>query len=108
MVDDLLFEVLPIDEERDTLRLVGELDLSRADALREALARTNGTGTVTLDLAELTYIDSTGLHVLMEHLGTGASPTIRLLNVSPTVRRVFEITALDAHPRLEIIGDHVG
>ena len=48
------------------LHLSGELDLCSAPALRIALeGPTSRGGTVGLDLADLTYMDSTGIHVIL-------------------------------------------
>ena len=49
------------------IRVIGELDLSTAPRLREMLVELAGNGTVdvTLDLAEMSFIDSTGVSVLV-------------------------------------------
>jgi len=45
----------------------GELDIATAPELTRLLARLRAHGhTVTLDLAEMTFIDSTGLSALMD------------------------------------------
>jgi anti-sigma B factor antagonist len=58
------------DRNRDgyRLRLIGELDLSNADAFAEELDRAQNTGAeeIILDIEQLKFIDSTGLGVLVE------------------------------------------
>ena len=79
------------------VRLLGELDMATADRLREALVRLgDGTELVTVDLSELTFIDSTGLSVLISALKRvrqqGGDMALR--SPSPGTRKVLEITGL--------------
>ena len=100
-MQDAYFDIIRADDA-STLRLVGELDLATAPVLREALRAVNGKP-VTLDLADLTFIDSTGLHVIVQFAGsTDGSGRVRLVNVSPEIARIFDITSLSDHARLEI------
>ena len=46
------------------LRLEGELDLATAPLLKEALGDLGSEREVHLDLALLTFLDSSGLHVI--------------------------------------------
>jgi anti-anti-sigma factor len=58
---------------------------------------------VHLDLALLTFLDSSGLHVIMalarSHDG---NRSVVLLNPSTAVRRGLEIAGIDQHPAVEI------
>ena len=56
--------LVPLESPLTGFRLIGELDISTALGLKAAL---DGLpqGSVTLDLAELTFIDSSGLHAIM-------------------------------------------
>jgi len=79
-----------------TLRLVGELDLVTAPSLRDELSRHQARGLRTvLDLSGVTFLDSTGLVLLMEaareHSKDGWSLALRR-NLSPSVARLFEVT----------------
>ena len=97
------FTCEPLDGGHHGLRLRGELDLASAPKLRAACDGLNGDRQVTLDLAELTFIDSTGLHALVQCAsGNGAAGPVILRNVSPPIFRLLHITGLDASPRLEI------
>ncbi len=79
------------------LVLHGELDIATAPELVEILHRMRRQNhAVVLDLAEITFMDSTGLTTLMDaHLaaeGNGWSFEIR--RASPAVRRVFDLAGV--------------
>jgi anti-sigma B factor antagonist len=82
------------------VRLAGELDLYNAHLVREALLGTlrDSPARIVVDLSEVTFIDSTGLGVLIEarsKLGDSA----RFLLAAPGLeaRRALAITGLDRH-----------
>jgi anti-sigma B factor antagonist len=78
------------------LHLSGELDLCSAPALTAALeGPTKRGGTIGLDLTDLTYMDSTGIHVILNtvHL-LGERGRLVLYNPSSMVRRLIEICGL--------------
>ena len=75
----------------------GELDIATAPELVEMLRRLRHYGhAVTVDLAEVTFMDSTGLTTLMDaHLAAennGWSFGIR--RASPAVHRVFDLAGV--------------
>ncbi len=74
----------------------GELDIATAPALRECLESLDGQ-VVTLDLADVTFLDSGALAVLVdawkERQDTGGEVILRA--VQPAQMRVFEVTGLD-------------
>jgi anti-anti-sigma factor len=80
-------------------QVVGELDLGSAEVLRTAIVP-NGEVCLTLDLSELTFIDSSGLHALEKLAGTERMLVLR--GPTANVRRVFEIVGLDQHPCISI------
>lgn len=55
------------DEGRVTIQLAGELDLSQGDNFREELARAEALepSALVVDLRGVTFMDSTGLRVLL-------------------------------------------
>jgi len=77
---------------------VGELDVNTAPDLREHLARivNGGARQITVDLAEVTFVDSTALSVLVSALKRlrHDDGDLTLASPNPSVRRVFEITGL--------------
>jgi anti-sigma B factor antagonist len=83
---------------RVVVRLSGELDIASYLALDEALRtfQLDGRPNVTVDLSGLTFMDSTGLRVLLEaHLRTKISGGSLVIRRGPrTVQRVFEISGV--------------
>lgn len=80
----------------------GELDLSVAKAFEDELrkALSNGTSAVVLDLAQVTFIDSTGLRALIrmaeETRHNGERLRIRR-DLSPPVKRLLDLTSCGDH-----------
>jgi anti-sigma B factor antagonist len=78
--------------------LEGELDIASRDEFREVLADAeDGDGSqLVLDLGGLTFIDSSGLHVVAGAVDRAARQGRRLAIVRPggLVSRVFEIARL--------------
>jgi anti-sigma B factor antagonist len=71
----------------------GELDIATAPELQELLDEHSGP--LTLDLRDLDFIDSTGLHLL---LGAQADPGTELRIVAgPEVHRVFDLAGVRRH-----------
>ena len=93
-----------VDGDPLRIRLIGELDRSTGPLLQQGLEEA-ANGRVILDLAELTFIDSTGLHVIAKFMGSGNGSHVVLANMRPEVARVFEIVGLGGHPRLELERD---
>jgi anti-sigma B factor antagonist len=77
------------------LRVHGEVDLETAPRLRAELARHLHTGVVvSLHLGDVTFMDSSGLHVLLASLRRASlvGSELRLVEVSRRVQRLLEIT----------------
>lgn len=99
----------PLDNPVHGLRLIGELDLATVRYLKEACDGLEGEGPVTLDLSEVTFVDSTGLHALVLYAReNNAHGPLILANPSGFVLRVMQIMKLDGHPALEIRMDGHG
>ena len=82
-----------------TLRLVGELDISNTQDLRDcftALVKA-GQDRIVVDLSELDFIDSMGLGALVGGLKRlrGVGGEFLLKDPSPRVLKVLELTGLD-------------
>jgi anti-sigma B factor antagonist len=84
------------------LKLIGEVDLATAPQLRDALAELS-TSEIVLDLSELTFMDSSGLGVLLTFAGTrnGNGPVV-LLDPPPSIERVLAIAELERHPNIQL------
>jgi anti-sigma B factor antagonist len=85
-------------EERTLVTLSGELDASTASFLYDKLSdlEVEDTHNVVLDLAQVTFMDSTGLAVIVtEHKRLRhADGTLTIFSPPSSVRRLFEITGL--------------
>jgi anti-sigma B factor antagonist len=85
-------------EQRTLVTLSGELDASTASALYDKLSdlEVQDTHNVVLDLAKVTFMDSTGLAVIVtEHKRLQHSEgALTIFSPPSSVRRLFEITGL--------------
>jgi anti-sigma B factor antagonist len=103
LTDHLREPVVAAVEEQDhavVVRLVGELDLYNAGELRETLddVCARRPGRVVVDLSEVTFIDSTGLGVLVEARSKLPDrKTFVLSQPQPETRRALEISGLSRH-----------
>ena len=80
--------------------LAGECDMSEAPRLAAALRQAGErAGVVQVDLSDLDFLDSSGLHVLYRASSELAAMRSRLVLVSPTdaIRRVLQIAGLEDH-----------
>jgi anti-sigma B factor antagonist len=82
----------------------GELDLSNAEELREALDRAAGYSLVLIDLSECEFIDSTGLSIIIhaDNAMKEESRHLALFGVSNQVHRAIEIMGL---PQMGLVFD---
>ena len=78
------------------IALGGELDMAAAPALREELDRVeqDGVAAVMLDLRDLTFIDSSGLHVFLQAKNRARlnGHRVILVGATPLAERLFELT----------------
>jgi anti-sigma B factor antagonist len=80
------------------LRLKGEIDLSSAELVTDGLAKCAGQGLtdMVIDATGVTFMDSTGLHALVEGKRLVHEEGIRIYLVpSPQMRRVLEMVFPD-------------
>ncbi len=88
-------------------RLIGELDASNVTSLSEALQpEIDRGGDLTLDLAGLAFMDSTGIQVLVR-TAQGLEGRGNLILVSPgtLVRRILELIPVQKLDNVQIVGD---
>jgi anti-anti-sigma factor len=97
------FQVVP--SGAGAFKLVGDLDLETVASFESALAgATSGAnGPLSLDLAELSFIDAAGLHALERHARAlnGGGPLL-ITNVPAFARRVFAIVGLDRQEAIRL------
>ena len=76
----------------------GDVDAVSAPALRDALAAAidRAPGTVRVDMAGVTFLDSVGISVVVSSFNRAedAGVAFELMSVPPSSRRVLEITRL--------------
>ena len=83
--------------ERDVVRVspVGELDLTTVGAVDEQIAelRSAGFGHVVLDLRELTFMDTTGLQLVLalDSAARADRLDLSLVQGPPAVERLFDL-----------------
>ena len=95
--------ITPLVPPQHGLHLIGELDMATVAQLETAFEAVSGDGPVTLDLAQLTFIDSSGLYAIMEFARSrnGSGPLI-LASPSATAKRAMEIAGLEGQFGVEI------
>jgi anti-sigma B factor antagonist len=94
----------------DRVAVSGELDISTAPRLEDELLRVerDEPGTLALDLRQLTFMDSTGLRIVVAADARARESGRRFVVVKgpDSVQRIFTLTRLDE--RLELIDDLPG
>jgi anti-anti-sigma factor len=87
------------DGDRATVAPRGELDMATVGAVEQELRRLRGSGvqTILLDLGGLTFMDSSGLHLVVRWTGDAAKDgfVFELAPGPPEIQRIFSLTALD-------------
>lgn len=83
----------------------GEIDLATVQGFVSALkAWVEAGGPITLDLSQVTFMDSTGIHALIEAAGAlGDRGCIIIHGAHGGIQKVFELTMLDSVPNVHII-----
>jgi anti-sigma B factor antagonist len=87
--------------DHPVITAAGEIDVASSPLLRAELAEVleHSPSTITLDLAAVSFIDSSGLGVLVGSLRRlreqHADASLQVLHTQLAVRKVFDITGLD-------------
>ena len=88
-----------ITDTKTIIRIEGEVDVSNASELRDALdtALAYGAKEVEADFAEVAYIDSTGIGVLVgaAHRAQESGSVLVVANPQKNVDRVFTLLGVD-------------
>jgi anti-anti-sigma factor len=108
-MSDRPFAIEPLEGQR-AYRLVGSLDLPSHMALTELMEELVRTpGDITLDVSAVTFMDSSGLRVVLDacrDLADGGS--VLLVNPTGQVRKLLRLTdAANAIPNLEVVQSDV-
>jgi anti-anti-sigma factor len=93
MTDEL--RILPHDEPR-IYSLAGELDASTTNRLAEVLREEGrASGDLVLDISGVTFMDSSGVHVLLVGSGWLRDGYLILRNPAPPIDSVFELVDIE-------------
>jgi anti-sigma B factor antagonist len=100
-VDELIDTRISVTRDRElaVVAIQGELDVATSPELRRELAKllAEGVDSIVMDVTEMSFIDSSGLAVLlsaMKRLRDEHDTRLVLRRVQAPVRRVLEITGL--------------
>ena len=100
-MSDFAVSVLHADAAVVWLSLSGEFDVSAVGRASTALAEAEALSpeTVLVDLSALSFMDSSGLHWIVEaHEATARKGSrLNLVAGPPGVHRVFEVTGVEKH-----------
>jgi anti-sigma B factor antagonist len=105
--------IIDVRHEKDgvVLSLSGELDLASAPLLQSEVESSQVTAatTVVLDLEKLTFIDSTGLRVLLSahDRSRESGQEFAVTRGSQQVQRLLSITGVDSHLRIIASPDEI-
>jgi anti-anti-sigma factor len=77
------------------IALHGEYDLARREELSSALAAMTSGAPVTIDMRQVTYIDSTFLTEVTAMRLRRVERPVALLGVTPNIARIFVLAKLD-------------
>lgn len=80
-----------VDGSKLTLAPIGRIDTLTAPEL-EAAVVLDGVEELVFDLAEVNYISSAGLRVLLSSMKKMAGKRMAIANACPAVKEVFDIT----------------
>ena len=89
------------DRDRVILEVRGELDMASVGSLQAALdeLRGNGWERIVLDVRELTFIDSSGLALLLDtdRAARRSGVAFEVVDGSPAFARLLEVVGLQDH-----------
>jgi anti-sigma B factor antagonist len=93
---------LKIEPTDQGFELEGELDMATAGDLAEALRESGAEKPVHLDFAGISFMDSSGLRVILEAAAERNGGGLVILHPTPQVQRVLDISIPGGTPGLEV------
>ena len=89
-------DVLTIEDTPTGCRLVGEVDATNADRLRDHIgARVEPDRDFVVDCSELRFMDSSGVHAIVTVAGRLGGGALVFRGCGPGLRRLFEVVGLE-------------
>jgi anti-sigma B factor antagonist len=100
-------QIIPTDDPHG-VRLIGEVDMATAPELLDVLlAAMGGDRPITIDMAGVTFIDSSGVQAI---LNTAAEATpedpVIVKDPSDAALRVMELVGIERMPAIRVVGAH--
>jgi anti-anti-sigma factor len=92
-----------VDEGSGAVALEGELDAGSTDVLAEALDPRRGGGVLTLDLARLGFMDSSGVHALLRASGAVPGRCLIVHGAHGSVAKVLALTHVGEAPQIHVV-----
>lgn len=91
------YEAVPADLDAVVIRIEGELEAFGAPDLKQQLfaCLDSGFSRLILDMSACTFVDSTGLSVLVDALKHAGGCELALAAVSPEISHILHIVGLD-------------
>lgn len=91
-----MFEISELENGREGVRVTGEVDIYTATEPIEKLIEAN-TKDIFLDLTDLSYIDSTGIGILIELRKGSMSRDLNMTLINPqkNVVKLLQLTGVD-------------
>ncbi|MET8156950.1 STAS domain-containing protein [Sphaerisporangium sp. NPDC005289] len=80
------------------LAVTGEIDMSNAGDLDEALTRSASDGPLLVDLSQVDYLDSAGLTVLFTHASNIRLVANPVITPVLTISGLAELTTIEGNP----------
>jgi anti-anti-sigma factor len=100
----MLFRATP-GEVPGSLFVEGEIDVAAAGAFGEALDQAAALGPLVLDLSGVTFMDSSGLHVLLRAAEAANGTPVVITSMGRAVRRLFNVAIPEGVPGLAVRED---
>jgi anti-sigma B factor antagonist len=89
-------DLLTIEETPTGCRLVGEVDATNAERLKAHIAeRIEPDRDFILDCSALRFIDSSGVHAILEVAGRMGGGALVFRGCAPNLRRLFEVVGVE-------------
>jgi anti-anti-sigma factor len=94
-------QLLKIEPIEQGFELEGELDMATAGDLAEFL-RESGKDPIVLDFSRISFMDSSGLRVILDAAAERNGDPLVILHPTPQVQRVLDISIPGGTPGLEV------
>ena len=101
MIDPTAFVTVSTDGDHVSISIAGEIDLSNADQVEEDVtgAIPNDSAGASIDLSDVTYVDSVGMRIFFNLVAQLRTAQIELKIIAPRsspARRIVDISGLNA------------